>query len=155
MNSLAKQGEQTPPRILERLEQLKDTVHREGDDLIWEQGSYVENDIDNSPIKEFVNAVASKVERLNSANANYAEMKSYELFVNSTVDISTFNQIYAILVRVTELNNKPKKFDNIHLITFNQKLLTFDIANNTFGVKYLYTHLKRMAEIASNLYIEM
>ncbi len=148
----AKRGEQTPQRILERLEQLKDTVHREGDELIWEQGSYVENDIDNSPIKEFINAVASKVERLNSANANYAEMKSYELFVNSTIDISTFNQIYSILARVLELNNKPKKFDDIYLITINQKLFTFDIANNTFGVKYLYTRLNRMAQIARNLY---
>lgn len=27
---VAEQGEQTPPRILERLEQLKDTVHPEG-----------------------------------------------------------------------------------------------------------------------------
>lgn len=149
---VAKQGEQTPPRILERLEQLKDTVHPEGDELIWEQGSYLEDDIDNSPIKEFLNAVASKVERLNSANANYAEMKSYELFVNSTIDITTFNQIYAILARVSELNKKPKKFDNIHLITINQKLFTFDIANNTFGVKYLYAHLKRMAPIACNFY---
>ena len=148
----AKQGKQTPPRILERLEQLKDIVHLEGNELIWEQGSYVEDDIDNSPIKEFINAVTSKVERLNSTNANYAEMKSYELFVNSTIDISTFNQIYEILARVSELNNKPKKFDNIHLITINQKLFTFDIANNTFGVKYLYTRLERMAQIARNLY---
>lgn len=65
-----KQSEQTPPRILERLEQLKDTVHLEGNSLIWEQGSYVNDDIDNSPIKEFINAVANKVERLNSENAN-------------------------------------------------------------------------------------
>ena len=150
-----KQGEQTPPRILKRLEQLKDTVHIEGNSLIWEQGSYVDDDIDNSPIKEFVNAVANKVEKLNSTNANYAEMKSYELFVNSTIDISTFNQIYAILARVLELNNKPKKFDNIHLITVNQKLFTFDIANNTFGVKYLYSRLERMAKIARNLYKRM
>ena len=105
----AKKGEQTPPRILERLEQLKDTVHLEGSKLIWEQGSYVEDDIDNSPIKEFVNAVASKVERLNSANANYAEMKSYELFVNSTIDISTFNQIDAMLARLSSNASLSKK----------------------------------------------
>ncbi len=148
----AKQGEQTSPRILERLEQLKDTVHLEGSELIWERDSYMEDDIDNSPIKEFVNAVASKVERLNSANANYTEMKSYELFVNSTIDISTFNQIYAILARVTEINYKPKKFDNIHLITISQKLFTFDIANNAFSVNHLYSRLDRMAQIARNLY---
>ena len=149
---VAKQGEQTPSRIFGRLEQLKDIVHLEGNKLIWERGSYVEDDIDNSPIKKFINAVASKVERLNSTNANYAIMKSYELFVNSTIEISTFNQIYAILARVLELNDKPKKFDYIHLITINQKLFTFDIANNTFSIKHLYTHLERMAQIARNLY---
>ena len=147
-----KQGEQTSPRILERLEQLKDIVHLEGNQLIWEQCSYVDGDIDNSPIKEFVKAVANKVERLNSVNANYAEMKSYELFVNSTIDISSFNQIYAILTRILELNNRLKKFDNIHLITINQKLFTFDLANSTFQVKYLYSRLESMAQIARNLY---
>lgn len=148
----AKQGEQTPPRILERLEQLKDTVHLEGNTLIWEQGSYVEDDIDNSPIKEFVNAVASKIERLNNANANYAEMKSYELFVNSFIDISTIKQMYALLKKIKTLNNKPKKFENIYLITSNQKLLVFDMANYSFYPVYLYARLERMAEIARNLY---
>lgn len=150
---VAKQGEQTPPRILERLDQLKDTVHLEGDSLIWEQGSYVNDDIDNSPIREFINAVASKVERLNSANANYTEMKSYELFVNSFIDISTLRQIYALLERVKTLNDKPKKFDNIYLITSNQKLFVFDIMNNTFDIKYLYTRLHRMAEEAKAIYL--
>ena len=149
---VAKQGEQTPPRILERLEQLKDTVHREGDELIWEQGSCVEDDIDNSPIKEFINAVASKVERLNSANANYAKMKSYELFVNSFIDISTIKQMYALLERIKTLNNKPKKFENIYLITSNQKLFVFDMAHSTVYPIYLYGRLDRMAEIARNLY---
>lgn len=149
---VAKQGEQTPPRILERLEQLKDTVHLEDNELIWEQGSYVDDDIDNSPIKEFVNAVANKVERLNSENANYAEMKSYDLFVNSFIDISTFNQIYALLARIKILNDKPKKFVNIYLVTSNQKLIVFNMVNDTFDIKYLYTHLERMADTAIGLY---
>ena len=111
------------------------------------------DDIDNSPIKEFINAVANKVERLNSANADYAAMKSYELFVNSFIDISTFKQIYALLARVKTLNDKPKKFDNIYLITSNKKLLVFDVAKNTFDIKYLYTHLDRMAEEAKAIYL--
>lgn len=147
-----REGEQTPLRVWGRLEQLKDTVHLKGNALIWEQGSYVDDDIDNSPIKEFVNAVANKVERLNSANADYAEMKSYELFVNSFIDISTFKQIYTLLARVKMLNDQPKKFDNIYLITSNQNLLVFDTVNNTFYIKYLYTHLERMADIAIALY---
>ncbi len=148
----AKQGKQTSPRIFERLEQLKDIVHLEGNSLIWEEGSYRDDDIDNSPIKEFVNAVANKVERLNSANAHYAEMGSYELFVNSFIDISTFKQMYALLARIKTLNNKTKKFENIYLITSNQKLLVFDMANNTFYPVYLYARLERMANIARNLY---
>lgn len=139
-----KQGEQTPPRIFERLEQLKYIVHLEGNSLIWEQGSYWDEDINNSPIKEFVIAVANKVERLNSANAHYAEMGSYELFVNSFIDISTFKQ--------KTLNNKPKKFEIIYLITSNQKLLVFDVANNTFYPVYLYTRLERLVGMARNLY---
>ena len=81
-------------------------------------------------------------------------MKSYELFVNSFIDISTFNQIYALLARVNTLNDKPKKFDNIYLITSNQKLLVFDIANTTFYQIALYARLERMAQIARDLYKE-
>ena len=149
---VAKQGEQTPPRILERLEQLKDTVHLEGGSLIWEQGSYINDDIDNSPIKEFIKAVANKVERLNSANAHYEEMGSYELFVNSAIDVSTYKQIYALLKRIIELNNQLIKFDNIYLITGGQKLITFNIENNTFDIKYLYSYLDRLAEKAVELF---
>lgn len=79
-------------------------------------------------------------------------MNSYELFVNSFIDISTFNQIYALLDRIKTLNDKPKKFDNIYLVTSNQKLLVFDTINNTFDIKYLYTHLERMADLAIGLY---
>ena len=38
-HKVSKQGEQTSPRIFERLEQLKDTVHLVGKELIWEQGT--------------------------------------------------------------------------------------------------------------------
>ena len=105
---VAKQGEQAWPRVLERLEQLKDTVHLEGDKLIWEQGAYVDDDIDNSPIKDFLKAVENKIERLYSANANYANIESYELFVNSVIEESTLKQIYAMLDRITNINNRPK-----------------------------------------------
>ena len=147
----AKQGEQTPPRIFERIEQLKDIVHLEGNSLIWEQGSYMNDDINNSPIKEFIKAVGSKVERLNNSNANYEEMGSYELFVNSAIDVSTYNQIFAILKRTIELNNKPKKFDNIYLITIGQKLIVFNVKENTFAIRYLYSRLNCLADKAIEL----
>lgn len=147
----AKQDEQTPPRIFERLEQLKDIVHLEENSLIWEQGSYMNDDINNSPIKEFIKAVGSKVERLNNSDANYEEMGSYELFVNSAIDVSTYNQIFAILKRTIELNNKPKKFDNIYLITIGQKLIVFNVKENTFAIKYLYSRLNYLADKAIEL----
>lgn len=150
---VAKQGEQTPPRILERLEQLKDTVHLVGDELVWEQDSYVDDDIDNSPIKKFVNAFENKVEWLNSANADYANMESYELFVNSALDIESYKLIYALLKRLTELNKRARKFDIVYLITINQKLLVFDIKNGTVQIKYLYSHLDRMADEAKEIYL--
>lgn len=150
---VAKQGTQTPPRILERLEQLKDAVHLVGDELVWEQGSYVDDDIDNSPIKKFVNAFENKVERLNSANADYANMGSYELFVNSALDIESYKLIYALLKRLTELNKRARKFDIVYLITINQKLLVFDIKNGTVQVKYLYSRLNRMANEAKEIYL--
>ena len=52
--------------------------------FVWNQGCYDEN-IKEGPIKEFFDAVAQKVERLNSKTAEYAEMAHYELFVNSTI----------------------------------------------------------------------
>ena len=106
---VAKQGDQTPPRILERLQQL-DMVQLENGKLIWNQGTYTEN-IENSPLRTFIDAVASKVEKLNSPSANYADLKSYELFVNSTLDIDTgdIKTILAILEKLKEVNTKSKK----------------------------------------------
>jgi len=60
--------------------------------------------------------------------------------------------MFALLTRINTLNNKPKKFENIYLITSNQKLLVFDMIRNTFYPLYLYARLERMAEIALNLY---
>ena len=151
-HKVEKLGEQTPPRILDRLGQLKDTVRLIGNDLVFKLGTYVNDDIDDSPIKEFTKAVAKKVERLNSPNAHYEEMGSYELFVNSVIDVTTLKQIYALMKRTAELNNKPKKFDIVYLITVGQKLIVFDIANNTFDIKNLYSHFNRMEEKAIELY---
>lgn len=143
-----KQGEQTPPRIIEKEEQIKE-VQRDEKGLLWTQGTYTDN-IDDSPIKYFINAVEKKVERLNSENANYAKMESYELFVNSFIFIPHY-QINAVIQRIEGMNCKAKKFDNIYLITNEQKLLVFDMKNGTLHVKYLYSYLDRMANEAKEL----
>ena len=147
---VAKQREQTPPRIIERLEQLNE-VRLDSEGLVWYQGTYTDN-VDNSPIKYFLNAVDRKVERLNSGNADYAEMVSYELFVNSFISIPHY-QISAVIKRLQDLNDKPKKFDCIYLLTNEQKLLAFDMLNGLVHQKYLYKWLDRIADKAKELYL--
>lgn len=147
---VAKQGEQTPPRIIERLNQLKE-VQREENELVWEQGAYTDN-IDDSPIKHFFDAVGKKVERLNSGNADYSEMRSYELFVNSFIFIPHY-QVGEVIKRLQKLNSNKKRFDYIYLLTNEQKLLTFDMVGGILRIKYLYSHLNRMEDKAKQLYL--
>lgn len=47
-------------------------------------GKY-EKDIEVTYLKEIFDCVRKKVEKLNNANANYAVLDSYELFINSAV----------------------------------------------------------------------
>lgn len=143
---VARQGEQTPPRILERLEQL-DEVQLIDNELIWMQGMYSQEELE-----DFYNAVEKKVERLNSEKANYANMEAYELFINSFIMIPHW-LIEAAIKRLQIINSKPKKFNNIYLITNEQKLLIFDMVSNTLKIKYLYSHLDRMAEEAKAIYL--
>lgn len=147
-DKVAMQGEKTPQRIIERLEQL-DVVQLDEKGLIWNQGTYT-NNIDISPIKDFLNAVEKKVERLNSLNADYAKMNSYELFVNSFILIPK-HQFGTVLERLKSINRKPQKFDTIYLVTNEQKLLAFEMTNGTLQIKYLYSRLQWMADKAKEL----
>lgn len=147
---LAKQGEQASPRIIERLAQLKEVEH-DGSGLVWQQGTYTDN-IDDSPIKHFLKAVEKKVERLNSNNADYAEMESYELFVNSFIFIPDY-QVGEVIKRLQKLNSNKKRFNYIYLLTNEQKLLTFDMVHGILKIKYLYSHLNRMEDKAKELYL--
>ena len=146
---VSKQGTQTPQRIFERLEQLNEVQHNE-QGLVWQQGTYTDN-IDDSPIKDFLKAVEKKVERLNSSNADYVKMEKYELFVNSFIFIPDY-QISAVVKRLKELNSKAKKFDSIYLLTNEQKLLFFDMHDTTVQVKWLYNNLDVMAQKAYGIY---
>lgn len=117
---------------------------------MWTQRPYTDN-VDESPIKDFFDAVEKKTERLNSDNANYAAMESYELFVNSFIYIPHY-QINAVIERLKEINSKSQKFDTIYLVTNEQKLYVFDRVNDIFDIKHLYIHLDRMAEEAQKIY---
>lgn len=137
-------------RDIERLSQLG--IEYDSKSFVWDQGCY-DGNIKEGPIKEFFDAVAQKVERLNSKNAEYANMAYYELFVNSTILIPD-EQIVAVIELLKEINSRDKKFEKIYLITIEQKLYIFDMINATVKIKYLYNHLNWMAEKAQHLLIE-
>lgn len=145
-NRVAEQGQQTPPRIFERLEQL-DEVQLVDDELIWMQGMYSQDEL-----IDFYDAVEKKVERLNSTKANYEPMDTYELFLNSFIIIPRW-KIEEVLVRLRDINSKPKKYRYIYLITNEKKLLIFDMINHTLAVKYLYSYLDRLAEEAKKMFL--
>lgn len=144
-----KQGGKTPQRIIERLEQFS-KVQRDEKGLIWTQNTYTD-DIYNSPVKDFLDSAEKKVERLNSHNANYAKMNRYELFINSFILIPR-HQIGEVIERLKVINSGSQKFDTIYLVTNEQKLLVFEMTNGTLQIKYLYSHLERMADKAIKLY---
>lgn len=132
---------------IERLSQLG--IEYVSKSFVWDQGCY-DGNIKEGPIKEFFDAVAQKVERLNSKNAEYANMAHYELFVNSTILIPN-EQIMAVIGILKEINNLGKKFEIIYLITNEQKLYIFDMVNENLTIKYLYNHLNWMAEKTKGL----
>lgn len=141
---VAKQREQTPPRILGRLEQL-DEVQLVDGDLIWMQGLYSQDGLD-----DFYRAIEKKVDRLNSPKADYADMEAYELFINSFIMIPMW-LIESAIKRIQNINSQPKQFDKIYLITNEQKLLIFDLRSASIKVLYLYSRLECMADKARQL----
>lgn len=143
-----KQGEDTPSRILERIEQIQ-KVRTEGENSVWYQESDL-GDMDTSPIKYFLDAVKDKVERLNSDTANYADIERYELFVNSFISLED-GQIAKVLHRLSEINAWPRKYSTIYLLIAEQKLLVFDMERERVTPKGLYNRLNDMAEEAKRL----
>lgn len=127
-------------------------VYLEKGKLIWNQGVY-DDSIENSPLQQFINSVNKKLERLNNKNANYAELNSYDLFVNSALDIDTgdLKIKLGILEELQKLNTKIKKFDKIYLLVINKTMIVFDLVNNIFEIKYLYNRLDVLAQKARDL----
>ena len=138
---------------LERIKQLK-AVQITECGLVWNQGTYTEN-IESSPLQTFIDAVANKVEKLNSPNANYAELKSYDLFVNSALDIADSSRVWKILSqmlsRIVHINTRARKFDFVYLTTINQSLAVFDMKQGYAYIKHLYNRLEQMGKIAIDL----
>ncbi len=137
-------------RDVERLKQLG--VDAQSNEFIWDQGCYGKNILEG-PIKEFFEAVKQKIERLNSTNAGYADMAEYELFVNSTILIPSY-QIQGTIQILKSINDGIKKFSKIYLLTNEQKLLVFDMINLSLEIKYLYDRVNMMAEKAFQMFKE-
>lgn len=72
--------------------------------MVWTQRKYT-NDIDNSPVKNFLDAVEKKVGRLNSHNFDYVKMNMYELFINSFIFISHY-PIDVVIEGLKVINSK-------------------------------------------------
>ena len=104
----------------------------------WDQGSYADNmAIEKTPIRYFLTMVRQKVERLNSENANYAEMKSYELFITSPIVIPNWFKREAFQV-LKNINNREKQYDIIYLLLIEPKLLVFNLKENKYSELQLW-----------------
>lgn len=92
---------------------------------------------------------------MNDKNANYAILNSYDLFVNSALDISDSTGVWKtlsqLLSRIAQINTKARKFDFIYLTTINQSIVVFDMNQGFAYIKHLYNRLEQMAKIAMDL----
>ena len=104
----------------------------------WDQGSYADNmAIDKTPIRYFLDMVRQKVERLNSKTADYAEMKSYELFITSPIVIPNWfkREVFQVLKNI---NDREKQYDTIYLLLIKPELLVFNLKENKYSELMLW-----------------
>ena len=118
--------------------------------VVWHQDSYGDNmSIEKTPIRYFLDMVRQKVDRLNSKNADYAEMESYELFINSSLIIpdwfkeKTFESLKSI-------NNGVRKYDVVYLRVNDQKIFVYNLKENKYE-ELLYGALDKFAKRAVQL----
>ena len=125
------------------------TIDEQG--VLWNQDSYADNMvIEKTPIRYFLDMVRQKVERLNSKTAGYAEMKSYELFINSPIIMPDWFKRETSLV-LKNINNREKQYDTIYLLLSEPKLLVYSLKENKYNVLLLMTWRDKFAEKAIEL----
>lgn len=114
-------------KYIERMKQLG--IEYTGGVQFWGSETYA-NDINCSPIKEFLNAVEKKVKKINAGK--YALCGKYDLFVLSEIFIPT-EQKAEVLNQLAQINNDSIAYENIYLSTnentlirFNMKLMQID-----------------------------
>lgn len=142
-------AEDIPGKTLKKAKRAGVTIDEQG--ILWDQGSYADNmAIDKTPIRYFLDMVRQKVERLNSKTAGYAEMKSYELFINSPITMPNWFKRETFQV-LKNINNRKKQYDTIYLLLSEPKLLVFNLKENKYDELLLLTWRDKFAEKALEL----
>ena len=139
-------AEDIPEKTLKKAKRAGVTIDEQG--VLWSQDSYGDNRaIEKTPIRYFLDMVRQKVERLNSENADYADMKSYELFINSPITMPNWFKRETFQV-LKNINNRKKQYDTIYLLLSEPKLLVFNLKENKYDELLLLTWRDKFAEKA-------
>lgn len=142
-------AEDIPEKTLKKARKAGITVDEQG--VLWNQDSYGDNiAIEKTPIRYFLDMVRQKVERLNSENADYADMKSYELFINSPITMPNWFKRETFQV-LKNINNRKKQYDTIYLLLSEPKLLVFNLKENKYDELLLLAWRDKFAEKALEL----
>lgn len=142
-------AEDIPGKTLKKAKRAGVTIDEQG--VLWNQDSYADNMvIEKTPIRYFLDMVRQKVERLNSKTAGYAEMKSYELFINSPITMPDWfkGETFQTLKNI---NNRKKQYDTIYLLLCEPKLLVFNLKENKCDELLLIEAIDRFVEKAVEL----
>lgn len=144
-----KKAEDIPGKTLKKAKRAGVTIDEQG--VLWNQESYADNMVvEKTPIRYFLDMVRQKVERLNSKAAGYAEMKSYELFINSPITMPDWFKIETFQT-LKNINNRKKQYDTIYLLLCEPKLLVFNLKENKCDELLLLTWRDKFAEKALEL----
>ena len=138
-----------PETTLKKSKRAGITIDEQG--ILWDQGSYADNmAIEKTPIRYFLDMVRQKVERLNSKTADYTEMESYELFINSSLIIPNWfkEKTYESL---KSINNGVKKYDVVYLRVNDQEIFVYNLKEGKYEELMLYGALDKLAEKAIEL----
>lgn len=143
------QAADIPETTLKKSKRAGITIDEQG--ILWDQGSYADNmAIDKTPIRYFLDMVQKKVEKLNSETADYTEMGSYELFINSPITMPDWLKRETFQT-LKNINNREKQYDTIYLLLCEPKLLVFDLKENKYDELLLMTWRDKFAEKAIEL----
>lgn len=143
------QAADIPETTLKKSKKAGVTIDEQG--ILWDQGSYADNmAIEKTPIRYFLDMVRHKVERLNSKTADYTEMESYELFINSSLIIPNWFKRETFQT-LKNINNGEKQYDTIYLLLSEPKLLVYNLKEDKYEELLLYGALDRFAEKAIEL----